>query len=140
MEESCSGQARLRYCNGKLFHLLVSAGPLRDHREEIIGCVITLFDITEQKEMEDELRKARDELESRVQERTAALSRAKEELERINEELLREIEKHKETEKALIKAKEVAEAAAQANPTSWPIGHEIRTHECNHWYDLHSDG
>ena len=121
-------EARVRCCNGKLFQLLVSAGPLRDASEEIIGCVITLFDITEQKEMEDELRKAKDKLELSVQERTAALFQAKKELERINEELRQEIEQHKETEKALIKAKEATEAAAQAKSDFMAnMSHEIRT-------------
>jgi PAS domain S-box-containing protein len=121
-------EASLKCCNGVLFQLLVNAGPLKGARDEIIGCVITLSDITERKQMEDELRLARDELEQRIRERTAALLQAKEELECINEELRLEIEEHKQTECALLKAKEVAEEAARAKSDFMAnMSHEIRT-------------
>jgi signal transduction histidine kinase/ActR/RegA family two-component response regulator len=74
------------------------------------------------------LRKARDELEQRVVERTAELQNAKEELEVINEELSVEIDEHKRTEKELIKAKEAAEEAAKVKASFMAnMSHELRT-------------
>ncbi len=58
--------------------LKTSKVPLRDREGAIIGMLGTYDDITHQKEVEKELRDARDSLERRVQERTAEL-RASEE-------------------------------------------------------------
>jgi len=52
-----------------------SFAPIRDKEGVIVGSVVVGRDITGQKEMQEELRKSRDELERRVQERTEALRR-----------------------------------------------------------------
>ena len=73
---------------------LVSATPLIDEKGEMIGTVHVARDITERKQMEDELRKSRDELELRVQERTLQLSK-------VNRELEKEMEERKQAAAAI---------------------------------------
>jgi len=68
-------------------HFLISTTPLRDEHGAIVGTVHVARDITERKQMEEELRKSRDELEVRVQQRTADLAEAVARLELINQEL-----------------------------------------------------
>ncbi len=55
-------------------------GPIRDKDGVIVGSVVVGRDVTERKRMEEELRKSRDELESRVHERTEELRMAYEKL------------------------------------------------------------
>ena len=66
---------------------LVSTTPLRDEHGQMIGTVHVARDITGRKMMEEELRKSRDELEMRVQERTAELKTYIAKLEQSNQAL-----------------------------------------------------
>jgi PAS domain S-box-containing protein len=59
--------------NGQRRHILTNASPLRDSRGNILGAVAVVHDITELKEAEQALVRARDELEARVRKRTAEL-------------------------------------------------------------------
>jgi two-component system, cell cycle sensor histidine kinase and response regulator CckA len=67
---------------------------LKDDSGKPFGIMGVSHDITERKQMEDALRKARDELEQRVEERTAELSR-------LNKHLTQEIADRKKAEEAL---------------------------------------
>ena len=62
---------------------LVSAQPITDGDGKYAGTLAMVMDITERKVAEDQLLHARDELELRVQERTAALAQANETLEAL---------------------------------------------------------
>ena len=46
------------------FHLLLNSGPLKNDDGEIIGCVVTLTDITERKRMEEQTSRQAEELAS----------------------------------------------------------------------------
>jgi len=78
---------------------LISQSPIF-HVDGSISKMTISRDITERKKMEEELRKARDELEQRVQERTAELSKA-------NVHLKKEIIERKRAEEALRETKVV---------------------------------
>jgi len=75
-------------------YLDVSVSPILGESGEVLGGVHIVKDITDRKQAEETLRKARDELEVRVEERTAELARA-------NKVLEAEIAERKKTEKAL---------------------------------------
>jgi PAS domain S-box-containing protein len=68
--------------NEELISLEIITGKLRNRR----GAVLLLRDISERKQLEDELEKHRDHLEAQVRERTIALEKAIEQLYRENKE------------------------------------------------------
>ena len=74
---------------GTSYILDALVSPLFDQNNKIIGRMLVARDITEQRRMQAELRKAYDELELRVQRRTAELEHANAELEAKNAELER---------------------------------------------------
>ena len=61
--------------------LSINAAPLRDDEDRIAGMVASVQDVTERVEAEREVRRLNEELEQRVEERTAELEAANEELE-----------------------------------------------------------
>ncbi len=82
--------------------------PLRDEQGQVTGILGIFSDITERKRAEETLQKARDELERRVEERTAELTEA-------NRQLQGEIEERERIEAALRQSEERYALAARGS-------------------------
>jgi PAS domain S-box-containing protein len=61
-------EAQLHRPDGRQFDLLLSAGPLRDSQQRVLGCLFTLNDISERKRAEDALRQSEEKLRQQAQE------------------------------------------------------------------------
>jgi PAS domain-containing protein len=69
--------------------ILNGSAPLLDDNGAVAGGVVVMVDITERRQLEDELRRSHDELERRVSERTRELEEANEELARLSQSITR---------------------------------------------------
>ena len=90
---------RSRHGDGHYFWTEANANPLVEKDGSISGAILVTRDITEKKEAEDALRRAHDELEEKVRERTVELLHA-------NAELEQEIQERKRTEAKLRESEE----------------------------------
>ncbi len=89
-----AGELMVKHKDGHAFPIWLTISLVKDSKGEPIASVGIISDITERKQMEEKLRRAHDELELRVQERTSELAKA-------NEALQAEIIERKKIEGAL---------------------------------------
>jgi PAS domain S-box-containing protein len=94
---------------GGIFHTEITASPLKDAEGKILAGIMIVRDISERKNMEDELREHRDHLDFLVRERTA-------ELRKVNKELRAEIMRRIQMEKDLIESQRFVQRIADATP------------------------
>ena len=94
-----SGEIEVKHRDGHTFPVWLTAAMIRDAKGEPSAMVSIISDITERKRLEENLCRARYELESRVKERTAELIKA-------NDTLRAEIAERKRIEDSLIQSEE----------------------------------
>ncbi|HUV89273.1 MAG TPA: response regulator, partial [Anaerolineae bacterium] len=118
---------QFRRYDGELMWVNNSSRVVREaeHGDALPGRVLSyegsLEDITERKRAEEQLRKYQERLEERVQERTAALAAA-------NEQMRREMAERERAEEELREAKAAAEQANAAKSAFLAsVSHELRT-------------
>src|SRR6202044_1417291 len=79
-------ELRFQRRNGRIFDVLVLIKPIKGAHGEATGWLGSVTDITERKMAQEALRRAHDELEKRVQERTVDLMTANRQLEKAMQE------------------------------------------------------
>jgi len=104
----------LLYADGKLYDVIIYKGTFSNEDGTIAGLVGVTVDVTERKRAEEALRKAHDELETRVAERTIELARA-------NEELRSEIGERERAEEAL------RESAEKLKLFAYSVAHDLKS-------------
>ncbi len=107
---------RQQHADGKQAWLDTNKIPLHDEEGQVVGILGTYEDITERKQAEEALKKAKEELEFRVEERTAQLRQAITSLTLTNEQLHSEIEERKQVEKALRQSEEQFRSLSACSP------------------------
>ena len=90
---------RYKAKNGSYIHILNNASPIFDPQGNVIAAFGIARNISQRKKMEEELKRAHDELERRVEKRTA-------ELVSINKKLEKEIKEREKIEQALRESEE----------------------------------
>ncbi len=114
--------------------LQFTAAPLRDHDGQLVGAIQSLRDVTERRVAENALRRAHDNLEHTVRQRTAQLAEdirqrqsAEEELRRRNIELTELNDRLSRTQQQLVQSDKLASigqlAAGVAHEINNPIGY-----------------
>ena len=98
--EPFSMEYRLRRADGEYRWILDHGVPRHQANSEFLGYIGSVFDLTERKKAEEDLKHFAEELESRVAERT-------EELQGANAALLRDIEERKKLEAQLVQSQKM---------------------------------
>jgi PAS domain S-box-containing protein len=126
--ESFTGvESRRHTKDGHIIYVSISAGIYLDAGGAPAGSIHILRDITERKRVEAALREAHDELERRVEERTAKLARA-------TEQLKLELSERKRVEEALrlahrdlrVKAADLEAANEELSQYAYVVSHDLK--------------